>query len=326
MGLAERFERLRQKAPVVVLGTLVEGHQDVVVLGESKEGSGESIFEIGSITKTFTALLLAEMCHSGEVALSDPVSKFIPAGPDSAGREITLLNLATHTARLRGVPRDLLWEALRNRTNPYARYDRRRLEEALDQVATKRGIGQRFRYSNFGFATLGYALEKAAGVPYDEIIVRRICEPLGLTSTSPAPSAEQADRYLTGHKRIGKPVAPWDLASFGSAGVLKSSIQDMLTYLEVHLHPEGVPLAKALGEVQVPRVQIKKNRLAIGLGWLITTRRDQALVWHGGETGGFSSFAGFNPRAGVALVALANARVAGPLTRVGLRALEQLRE
>jgi D-alanyl-D-alanine-carboxypeptidase/D-alanyl-D-alanine-endopeptidase len=98
----------------------------------------------------------------------------------------------------------------------------------------------------------------------------------------------------------------------------------MLTYLHAHLHPEGSSLRDALRAVQRPRVEIKKNRAAIGLGWLIMTRRNQEVVWHNGGTGGFSSFAGFRPRAGVALVGLANARVAGPLTRMGLRAMEEL--
>jgi CubicO group peptidase (beta-lactamase class C family) len=128
--LTARFERLRRKTPVVVLGTLVEGRREVVVVGESQGGLEESIFEIGSITKTFTALLLAEMCDSGEVALSDPLSKFISSMTrDNGIREITLLDLATHTARFPRVPRDLMWEALSNRSNPYARYHHDRLIE-----------------------------------------------------------------------------------------------------------------------------------------------------------------------------------------------------
>jgi serine-type D-Ala-D-Ala carboxypeptidase/endopeptidase len=207
--LTARFERLRRKTPVVVLGTLVEGRREVVVVGESQGGLEESIFEIGSITKTFTALLLAEMCDSGEVALSDPLSKFISSMTrDNGIREITLLDLATHTARFPRVPRDLMWEALSNRSNPYARYHHDRLIEAVRHFRSRRGIGRRFRYSNFGFALLGYALEQAAGIRYDELIARRICGPLGLTSTSPSPSAQQASLYLTGHKRIGKPAPP----------------------------------------------------------------------------------------------------------------------
>jgi serine-type D-Ala-D-Ala carboxypeptidase/endopeptidase len=322
--VAHHFEHLTGRAPVVVLGILRDDRDEVVVVEGSQGVSEESIFEIGSVTKTFTALLLAEMCDRGEVALSDPVSRFLPKRGIASGiREITLLDLATHTARLPGVPRDLLWEAFRNRSNPYARYHRGRLEEALTRVRNRRGVGRRFRYSNFGFAVLGHALEKAAGVPYDELVIRRICEPLGLTSTSSA-SSGHGGRYLVGHRRIGKPVVAWDLASFGPAGVLKSSAHDMLTYVQAHLRPEHPALTNAVGEVQTPRVHIKRGRAAIGLAWLIMIRGGQSVVWHNGGTGGFGSFVGFNPRAGIGLVALANARMAGPLTRIGLRTLEQL--
>jgi CubicO group peptidase (beta-lactamase class C family) len=157
-----------------------------------------------------------------------------------------VLDLATHMARLPGVPRDLLWEAVRNRSNPYARYHHGRLEDALTHVRNRRGVGRRFRYSNLGFAVLGHALERATSVPYDELVIRRICEPLGLSSTSSAPSGH-AGRYLVGHKRIGKPVVAWDLASFGPAGLLKSSAHDMLTYLQAHHRPERSALTNALG-------------------------------------------------------------------------------
>lgn len=98
----------------------------------------------------------------------------------------------------------------------------------------------------------------------------------------------------------------------------------MLTYLRAHLASEGTALHAAFDEVQRPRVQIKKDRLAVGLGWLIKTGEDRRLVWHGGGTGGFSSFAGFNRDADAALVALANGRVVGPLTRLGVKALKGL--
>lgn len=225
---------------------------------------------------------------------------FLSGFPAECSREITLLDLATHTARLPGVPRDLLWEALRNRSNPYARYHHGRLEDALTHVRNRRGVGRRSQYSNFGFAVLGHALERATSVPYDELVIRRICEPLGLSSTSSAPSGH-AGRYLVGHKRIGKPVVAWDLASFGPAGVLKSSAHDMLTYLQAHLRPERSALTNALGEVQTPKIQIKRGRAAIGLAWLIMTRGGQSTVWHNGGTGGFGSFAGFNPRGSVLL-------------------------
>lgn len=322
---ASGFERLERKAPALVVGTLVDGKRDVAVLGGGTEAARDSIFEIGSITKTFTALVLASMVDRGEVALSDPVSKFglvVPEGVRS--REITLLDLATHTARLPGVPRDLRWKALRDSSNPYADYDYARLDAALMGLRKRSRIGEKSRYSNFGFAVLGRALEKAAGVSYEELVQVRVCEPLNLRDTFSDPTPDQVRRYLPGHKKKGSPVPHWDLASFGPAGALKSTIDDMLTYLEDHLEPEGQPLGAALREVQTSHFAMKKGRLEIGLAWMLVMRRGNTIVWHNGGTGGFSSFVGFDPRARVGVAALANARVAGPLTRLGLKKLQDL--
>jgi D-alanyl-D-alanine-carboxypeptidase/D-alanyl-D-alanine-endopeptidase len=322
--IVDLFRPMTRRAPLVVVGVEFQDEVHVTSLGdEAGAQSEESLFEIGSITKTFTALLLANMVQREEVALSDPVSKYVAIENPVLSR-VTLLDLATHTARLPGIPRDLLWRALRNRRDPYRGYDRHRLEAALAAAKERSGIGRKFRYSNFGFATLGHALSAAAGVSYEELIVSRICAPLGLAATSPAPSEELARRYVQGHKRKGRPVTPWDLASFAPAGVLKSSVRDMLTYLRAHVDPSSPSLGPALREVQRRRVGVRKGRLAIGLAWLIETRRGIEFTWHNGGTGGFSAFAGFSPGAKASVVALANAYGAGPLTRAGARALERL--
>jgi D-alanyl-D-alanine-carboxypeptidase/D-alanyl-D-alanine-endopeptidase len=275
----QRFERLTRKAPAVVVGSLMDDRTDVTILGDRHSASRDSIFEIGSITKTFTALLLARMCEEGEVALSDPLSKFIPrSAAIGNARQITLLDLATHTARLPRVPRNLVVEALRNRADPYARYDHDRLEDALARLRPKSRLGVKFRYSNFGFAALGLALEKAAGIPYGELVVSRVSEPLGLPDTSPTPPKDETGRYLSGHKKVGRRVPPWNLASFAPAGVLKSTVDDMLVYIRAHLDPDRTGLAQPLRRVQTPHFQIKKDRVAIGLGWLIITRKDQTCV------------------------------------------------
>ena len=308
-----RFEALARRAPVVMVGTSIRGRREIRARGEAP--GSDPVFEIGSVTKTFTALLFAEMCERGEVSPTDPLAKFVPTLSGGA-RDITLSELATHHAGLPKVPRDLLWQAVRAHSDPYAGYEQARLESALGHARVKRG---RFRYSNLGFAALGHALAIAGGTAYEDLVAERICEPLGLTSTTTI----AGERDLAGHKRIGKPVPDWELASFGPAGALRSSVEDLLTYLEAHLDPGG-PLAGPLEEVQKPRVQIRKDRLAIGWSWLILTRRGRTVAWHGGGTGGFSSFVGFDRDRGVALVALANARVASPLTRAGARTLEEL--
>jgi D-alanyl-D-alanine-carboxypeptidase/D-alanyl-D-alanine-endopeptidase len=310
---------------MVVVGIEERGERQLTHLGDGGEDVLGTLFEIGSITKTFTALLLADMVERGEVRFSDPVSTFLPEPVSNpALSEITLLNLASHTARLRRLPRDLWWRALRNLRDPYAGYDIPRLEASLTTIKARSQIGRKFHYSNFGFAILGHVLANAGGLAYEDLIVKRVCEPLGLSATSASPVGDTRDRYAQGHKKRGRPMQPWNLAAFAPAGVLKSSAEDMLNYLRAHIDPDSTPLADGLRAVQIPRLQIRRGRLAVGLAWLIDTRKKREVIWHNGGTGGFSAFAGFNPRARVGLVALANARVAGRLTRIGLRALEQL--
>lgn len=322
-SLLDLFASIARRAPVVGVAVDVNGQTQVSAMGDEDARVIDALFEIGSITKTFTALLLADMAERQEVRLSDPLSKFLAIDNPVLAR-VKLLDLATHTARFPSLPRDLLWQAFWNRGDPYSGYDTVRLQRSLASVKQRKGSGTKFRYSNFGFATLGYALSTAVAIPFEELILDRVCKPLGMSATSPAPQGDLERRLMQGYKRSGQPVVPWDLASFAPAGILKSSPRDMLTYSRAHLDPSGLPLESALRDVQTPRVHVRKGRVSIGLGWIITSNRETALIWHNGGTGGFSSFAGFSPSAGVSLVALANARVAGALTRIGSRALERL--
>ena len=319
------FTRVARSAPVIVLGTIATGATKVAVLGRAPIASPDSTFEVGSVTKTLTALLLADMVNRNEVSLTDPLSRFLGERTSNpALSRVRLLDLATHTARFRGVPRDLLWDALRHRSDPYARYTSDRLHSALRRVASRRGIGTKFRYSNFGFAVLGHALEAAADRPYETLVRERVCEPLRLDATTFSIPASDNRAHVVGHKRSGKPVPSWNLASFAPAGGLRSSARDLLTYVGAHLHADSSGLGRALTTVQERRVEIRQGRLDVGLAWLIMRRHDQDILWHNGGTGGFSSFVGFSARSGVGLVALANARVAGRLTRAGLQSLESL--
>ncbi len=320
--VVDHFAPIAKRAPLVVVGISINRGVNISSFGEGSATKPEdALFEIGSITKTFTGLLLADMVQRNEVAFSDPVSKYLSIENPMLSR-VSLLDLATHTARLPRIPRDLRWRALRNSQDPYQGYNAARLEAAMTQVNQRSGAGRKFRYSNFGFAILGIVLSNAAGISYEELISRRICDALGLSATSSASRGALEEGYLQGHKKKDHPVVAWDLSSFAPAGVLNSSATDLLAYLRAHVEPSGSPLKAALEEVQRPRVDVRKGRLSIGLAWFVSRRR--RITWHGGGTGGFSSFAGFNHDAKVSVVALANARVAGALTRAGIRALEQL--
>jgi D-alanyl-D-alanine-carboxypeptidase/D-alanyl-D-alanine-endopeptidase len=290
-----------------------------------------SIFEIGSITKTFTTTLLADMAREGLVALDDPVQRHLPDGVrlPVRGRDITLEDLATHTSGLPRLPKGLLWPALtRNRRDPYARLDAARLAAAIGATRPRREPGRKVAYSNYGMGLLGHVLALRTGTSYERLVRARICEPLGLDDTWIDTPADARGRLAAGHTWRGRPTPPWHLAALAGAGALRSTAPDLLAFLGLHTPPPESPLAAAAAETARPRVAWHKLR--VGLGWLIVPpgrrlpwgRLRHTMLIHEGGTGGFRSFAGVVPERDACAVVLANhARSVG---RLGLRVLDAL--
>ena len=267
-----------------------------------------SVFEIGSITKVFTATLLADMAREGLLGIDDRVSLHLPPGMEmpSRGREITLADLASHRSGLPALPRGLLLGAVTTqRHDPYARWDAARLEAAIPRTRPRRAPEERFRYSNYGVGLLGHVLALRAGTSYDELVRARICEPLGLTQTG---ATVDGGRLATGHTRRGRVTSHWHLAALAGAGGLRSTAADLLGFLRVHSGEAGsTPLAPAARETH--RARARAGRLYAGLGWMIappSRRIPHELLLHEGGTGGFRSFAAVTPGAEIAVVVLAN--------------------
>jgi CubicO group peptidase (beta-lactamase class C family) len=298
--------------------------------GDLPDGAS-TIFEIGSITKTFTTLALADMAREGLVSLDDPVQRHLPdhVRMPVRGREITLEDLATHRSGLPRLPKGLLISALTtDRHDPYARLDEARLERDIARTQPKREPGGKLVYSNYAVGVLGYALARRAGTTYEQLVRRRICEPLGLEDTwIDVPAGKQA-RLATGHKRRGRPTPPWNLAALAGAGGLRSTASDLLAYLRLHAPSASGPLAEAAAETARTRVEWRK--IEMGLGWMVVPagqrtplrRTRHPMLLHEGGTGGFRAFAGAIPELDVAAVVLSNqARGVGG---VGLRLLATL--
>ncbi|MEU7532474.1 serine hydrolase domain-containing protein [Saccharothrix sp. NPDC042600] len=275
-------------------------HEDTVLLSGTTARDGDPLtpttrFEIGSLTKTFTALLLARMVAAGEVAHDDEVRRYLPEGALDA--PITLDQLATHTSGLPRLPPGLLRTALpRWFSTPYAAFGPDDLLAALPRTRTRPG----YRYSNYGVALLGFALARAAGVPYAELLADRVLRPLGLHDTDCT-----AARQATGHWH-GRPRPPWDIPGLPAAGALRSTAQDLLRYVTALLDPDATPLAAALTDVARPRVVRPGTTDDVCLVWNRRARPGRTLLFHAGGTRGFTAFAGCSPDTGTALVALAN--------------------
>jgi D-alanyl-D-alanine-carboxypeptidase/D-alanyl-D-alanine-endopeptidase len=322
-ALQNAVERMAARAGQQHVGLVVgavtsAGARSVVPVGRIRALDGpapraDTLFEIGSVTKVFTALLLAEAVTRGELSLDTPVGDLLPEVdvPTRDGVAITVEHLATHTAGLPNNPMPLSaavraqWKARDG--DPWEAIDRAALLTALARTRLRRTPGTgRIAYSNLGAGVLGHALVAAAhNRDFGELVRSRVCEPLGMADTVLLPDQEQSQREADGHRRRRRPTGHWEVAGLPGAGALRSTAADMLTFLQAQLRLDDTPLGPAIALTHQERRPGK--RLGIGLGWLrVPVRSDDVLLWHNGGTGGFRAFAGFVPTAGVGAVALAN--------------------
>lgn len=327
----------RRRRMCVSVGVVRPDGQRVYHLGARPGGEGggdDPIFEIGSVTKTFTAALLADLVGEGVLALEDPVRKFLPdvgLRPAGDGSEITLAHLATHTSGLPRLPRNLrVTRATRH--NPYAQFTAADLLGGLAQCRPPRSLPAPFAYSNLGMGLLGHILAGVLGTDYEAAVRQRICGPLGMADTGIALDAGRQRRLVPGHNAFGRQAANWDLPAMPGAGALRSTASDMLRFLAAHLGLAGGALAQHVALCHVPRASARKGT-QVGLGWVIVPFAGDHLVWHNGATGGYSSFAGFVRSRGVGVCVLVNQTVpamafmglAGlPAERIGIGVLKGL--
>lgn len=306
----ERVEQGRSTG--IAAGMVLAGRRtEVIAHGDAGEGRkvGEhTVFEIGSITKLFTATLLAEMAQRGELGIDEPVAGLLPPGtavPARGGRQITLGDLATHTSGLPSQPGN---HEPADPRNPLGGYTAEQLYAFLADFTPARDPGARYEYSNLGAGLLGHALALRAQTGYEELLRERILDPLGMTSTSIALPAAGAPELACGHDARGRPAPYIDLALLAGAGALRSTVPDMLRFAAAGLGDGGgVALQRAMATTQEPR---KKVQIAvrIGLGWHIVGTGPRSLLTHSGGTVGFSTSIGLRPARATAVVVLANSR------------------
>jgi D-alanyl-D-alanine-carboxypeptidase/D-alanyl-D-alanine-endopeptidase len=322
-------ERIKTKEGVgIVVGVIEPAGRRVIASGSLAKGdkrplNGDTVFEIGSTTKVFTSLLLGDMVQRGEVALADPVAKYLPAGsrmPERGNRSITLEDLATHTSGLPRLPANL---APKNPANPYSDYSVEQLHQFLSSYQLTRDIGSQYEYSNLGAGLLGHVLARRAGSDYETLVRSRISELLGMASTGIALSPEKQNRLAVGHNEAVEPVSNWDLPTLAGAGALRSSANDLLLFLAANLGYSNSPLGPAMAATLKVRRPTGAPDLEVALGWHVFTRNGSEVVWHNGGTGGYRSFLGFDPKSRTGVVVLSNAVVlAGEVDNIGQHLLD----
>lgn len=295
----------------ITIGVVQHGERRVFSFGTAKP---DSIFEIGSISKTFTGLILAQMVEQKLVKLDAPVRQLLPAGAVAKrqGAEITLLDLTTQHSGLPRMPDNF---KPTNPDNPYADYGATNLYQYLSGHGLEKEGTPKFLYSNLGVGLLGQALADRAGEPYPKLLAQQVTVPLALHDTTVTLSAAQQSRFIQGHAADHRTAHAWDLDALAGAGAIRSTANDMLTYLEAQLHPDKLHLNRSAKARTLPAAirlthELRGDSLPgmqIGFNWLYVTA--DGTYWHNGATGGFSSFAFFNEEGDYAGVVLLNTTV-----------------
>lgn len=294
--------------PAMVVVMVDDGHAQVTGFGRLADGrapDGGTVFEIGSVTKTFTALLLAHAVQAKTVSLDTPVAQLLPDFriPSRHGKPITLGLLAEQFSGLPRLPDNLQPADL---DNPYADYGRGRLRAFLAGYALPRDPGAAYEYSNLGFGLLGEALAEQAKLPYGELLRRVVLAPLGMDSSGVELTPAIRARLAPGHDEQGNLARHWTFGALGGAGALLSDGNDMLRYLRANMGELKTPLAAAMQLAHAPRRDIGGGD-QIGLAWMTRHTPHGDVIWHNGETGGYSSFIGFTADGRRGVVILTNA-------------------
>ncbi len=300
------------ETPAMVVAVFQDGKTTYYSHGyahvESKRrADSRTLFEIGSITKTFTTTVIAQQAQEGKIKLADPVQGTLPTDvtmPVRGDKSITFEDLASARSGLPRLPDNLKPS---DETNPYIDYTEEQLYVFLNAYKLTRDIGSQYEYSNLGMGLLGVLAGRIDGKTYREAVDQRILKPLGMKSTY-LNTPDRKDKNAAVGYSDGKPVPAWtwtDASCMQGAGGLLSNAEDMMAYLLANMNPPGNTLGRAMTDAHQARLDIGRNNMKIGLGWHIRNK----IIWHNGGTGGFRTFAGYEPDKKMAVVILTNSTV-----------------
>ena len=301
-----------RKNAALVIGITQRGKRAVLGFGRTgatNAGSpdAQTLFEIGSVTKVFTAIALARLELDGKVKLTDTMRASLPekVAIASALEPVTLLHLATHTSGLPRLPSNIDTSEA-NLANPYAKYRVEELYQYLAGAKPNNPPGRVMDYSNVGFALLGHVLTLKAEQPYEDLVRGTLLEPLGMTNTAIRLSDEQRARLTRGHSSKGEEVSGWDFDVFAPTGAFRSNADDMLTFIEANLASAETPVGRSLTRAR----QLQKTGEAgnLPLGWQreVALQGGLEIYWHNGGTGGYVSFIAFNRAQQIGVIVLSN--------------------
>jgi serine-type D-Ala-D-Ala carboxypeptidase/endopeptidase len=324
--LVRRIDEEHQSVGIVV-GVVDAGGRRIISYGQMgtndpRPVDGNTVYEIGSISKIFTSLLLADMARRGEVTLDEPVARLLPEGirvPTSGGRQITLTDLATHTSGLPPMPTNF---APRDPSNPYVDYTVEKLFAFLSGATLTGNVGAQWEYSNLGGGLLGMALARRANTDYESAVAARILAPLGMRSTAITLTADLNARFATGHNATMHPTPHWTFAALEGAGAWRSTANDLLTFLAANIGLTTSPLDSAMADMRAVSRPGAAPTVRAGLGWGLGGPPGHSYVFWGGTTTGFQSFIVFDPARRVGIVVLSNVGTPIGVGDIGLHLLD----
>lgn len=313
--LAERVDNIAgpEDGIGLVVGIISPQGRRVISYGHLNQADprpldGNTGFEIASVTKVFTALLLAEMVQKGEVALTNPVEKYLPAGvelPERNGHAITLLDLATHTSGLPFMPDQMPAFGDSTAIKP----SNADIYRFLAHYRLPRDPGADWDYSNVGYWLLGQALAARAGMDFEHLLRERVLDPLDLKNTAITSSATLKANLAVGHD-ASLHTAPYfsagsTYALMPAAGGLISTANDLLKFLSAVMGYQRSPLAPAMAAMlATQRPKSPGQRQA--LGWIVSGDSNDQLIFHDGGSFGFASSLAWDPKSKTGVVVLSN--------------------
>jgi D-alanyl-D-alanine-carboxypeptidase/D-alanyl-D-alanine-endopeptidase len=324
--LVERVDTFKWATGAVIGVTDLSGHR-IVAYGtrsgtDKAAADANTVFEIASLTKIFTALLLADAANRQEVASNDPVVRCLPKTaklPERSGRQITFADLATHTSGLPLRPTNL---ASQEALDKYAGYTMEQMYAALGTFELDRDPGTKFEYSNWGFGLLGRALALCAKAPYDDLLRDRVLAPLRMRDTAFDLNASMRTRLAHGHDGNLKPVPNEGRGALDPAGSLYSTTNDILRFLDAMLGRGSHPVASLREVMLATHRPTDAPNVEIALGWRIQRSQHGPVMWSAGRADGYRAYMGFNLKTGVGVVAFANAQTNAGMDDIGLHVLD----
>ena len=290
------------------IGIIQNGETVFYNYGETKKGTAElptqkTIYEIGSITKTFCGNLLAIAVTEKKISLDDDIRKYLPKGFKNLelnNQPILIKHLANHTSGLPGIPTDIDSQKDYDILNPYKNYTKQMVYNYLNTIILAGEPGKVNNYSNLGIALLGLILEDVYKKTFEELVVEKIGVPNKMSDTKINLSDSQLTNFADGHNEQGDYTNHWDFASLYAAGAIRSCASDMVNFINYNL-------LEADEATKLAHVTTFNNGSTIALAWHKMRRKtNKELIWHNGATGGFTSFCGFIKEKKSGFVVLSN--------------------